>query len=93
MPRKFVWETPEEINIGIAKRVKNIRNRRKISQIELSELSGVSYGSIKRFETTGDISLKSLTRIALALNMVDDLKRLFSDIGYLNIQEVVNENR
>ena len=55
---EFIWETPEELDLKLAKRVRNIRKRRSISQQKLSEMSGVSYGSIKRFESTGykDIS-------------------------------------
>ena len=49
----FVWETPEEINLALAQRLSRIRKRRKLSQQELSEKSNVSYGSIKRFETSG----------------------------------------
>ena len=56
------WETAEEMNQKLARRVRNIRRRRKISQEALSEKSGVSYGTIKRFETTGMISLLSLTK-------------------------------
>ena len=93
MKRAFIWETPEEINKEIAGRVKNIRKRRKISQEELSKLSGVSFGSVKRFETSGNISLISLTKIAIALNIVDDLKNIFSNIEYTSLQEVINENR
>ena len=93
MKRAFIWETSEEINKEIAGRVKNIRKRRKISQEELSKLSGVSFGSVKRFETSGNISLISLTKIAIALNIVDDLKNIFSNIEYTSLQEVINENR
>ena len=55
----------------LAGRIRGIRKRRSISQKKLSEMSGVSYGSIKRFETTGQISLLSLTKLAFALNEVD----------------------
>ena len=92
-PSEFIWETPEEINLKIADRLKNIRKRRRISQKKLSEISGVSYGSIKRFETTGQISLLSLTRIATALDVVNELREIFSQVPYKNIQEVINENR
>lgn len=54
---QFVWETAEELDQKLAQRVRNIRKRRSISQEKLSSMSGVSYGSIKRFETTGQISL------------------------------------
>ena len=56
---QFVWETAEELDQKLAQRVRNIRKRRSISQEKLSSMSGVSYGSIKRFETTGQISLIS----------------------------------
>ena len=89
--QNYIWETPEEINLKIADRLKNIRKRRRISQKKLSEISGVSYGSIKRFETTGQISLLSLTRIATALDVVNELREIFSQVPYKNIQEVINE--
>lgn len=91
--QNYIWETPEEINLKIADRLKNIRKRRRISQKKLSEISGVSYGSIKRFETTGQISLLSLTRIATALDVVNELREIFSQVPYKNIQEVINENK
>ena len=91
--QNYIWETPEEINLKIADRLKNIRKRRRISQKKLSEMSGVSYGSIKRFETTGQISLLSLTRIATALDVVNELREIFSQVPYKNIQEVINENK
>lgn len=91
--QNYIWETPEEINSKIADRLKNIRKRRRISQKKLSEISGVSYGSIKRFETTGQISLLSLTRIATALDVVNELREIFSQVPYKNIQEVINENK
>ncbi len=60
--RGLVWETAEELDLKLAQRVRNIRRRRSISQKKLADMSGVSYGSIKRFETTGQISLVSLTK-------------------------------
>ena len=89
----FQWETAEEINKELSNRVRNIRKRRKISQEELSQKSGVSYGSIKRFENTGMISLLSLTRIAMALGCADEIRILFSNVPYNSIEEVINENR
>ena len=66
---RLVWETAEELDQKLAQRVRNIRKRRSISQEKLAAMSGVSHGSIKRFETTGQISLISLTKIAMALQM------------------------
>ena len=89
----FVWETPEEIIMGIAERLTRIRKRRKITQQELSVKSNVSYGSIKRFETSGQISLISLTRLCVALECTDEIKRLFTDVECKNIEEVLCEQK
>ena len=75
--RQLVWETAEELDQKLAQRVRNIRKRRSISQEKLASMSGVSYGSIKRFEMTGKISLLSLTKIAMALDIAGELIRIF----------------
>lgn len=90
---EYIWETAEKLDKKIADRVRLIRKRRSISQEKLAQISGVSFGSVKRFETTGQISLLSLTRIAMALDMADDLRQLFTEVPYRNIQEVINENK
>ena len=90
---QFVWETAEELDQKLAQRVRNIRKRRSISQEKLASMSGVSYGSIKRFETSGQISLISLTKIAIALDIADELRNLFTTVPYKDIQEVINETR
>lgn len=89
----LVWETAEELNQKLAERVRNIRRRRSISQQKLADMSGVSYGSVKRFEQTGQISLLSLTRIAMALDIAGELRNLFTEVPYQDIQEVINENK
>ena len=53
----------------------------------------MSYGSIKRFETTGHISLISLTKLCTVLECIDDIKRLFTDIEYRSIDEVLRETK
>ena len=91
--RQLVWETAEELDQKLAERIRNIRKRRSVSQEQLASMSGVSYGSIKRFETTGKISLLSLTKITMALDIADDLRNAFTNVPYKDIQEVINETR
>ena len=89
----FKWETAEEMDEALALRLKNIRKRRGLSQQQLSERSGVSYGSLKRFESTGQISLLSLTKLAIALNCAEDIRKLFTDVAYNSIEEVIREQK
>ena len=83
--------TPQEINKKIAERIRLIRKRRKLSQERLSEKSGVSLGSVKRFERSGEISLISLTKIAIALDLEQGLKDLFKDVPLLTLEEIDDE--
>ena len=86
----FNKRTPREIDRLIAERIRGIRKRRKISQKRLSEKSGVSLGSVKRFESSGEISLISLTKIAMALELEGELEQLFADAPFLSIEEIIN---
>lgn len=89
----LVWETAEELDMKLAERVRNIRKRRSISQQKLATMSNVSYGSIKRFETKGQISLINLTKISMALGIADELRNAFTQVPYINIEEVINERK
>jgi hypothetical protein len=41
-------------------------------------MSGVSYGVLKKFERSGEISLKSLLKLALTLESIDGFNELFA---------------
>jgi transcriptional regulator with XRE-family HTH domain len=66
---------------ALVERVKARRRKMKITQVGLAEISDVSFGSVKRFETTGQISLKSLIKIALVLKCEKDIEALFKRRG------------
>ena len=87
----MIWETCEEINKNLAIRFKKLRKRKGLTQEELSIKSNVSYGSIKRFETTGNISLLSLTKLCSALHLESEINNLFSAPSYESIEEVIND--
>ncbi len=71
---EYIWETPEEMNKALANRLRKIRKRKGVSQENYSKISGVSFGTIKRFESTGNISLLSLTKLAISLGCTDFLE-------------------
>ena len=72
-----ILRTPEDIRKTIAARARERRLFYNITQKELADRTGVSLGSIKRFEATGLISLSSLLEIALVLNCMDAFEGLF----------------
>ena len=57
--------TPPDVLAGVAQRMRQRRKEQRLSQQELSLKSGVSLGSLKRFEREHQISLESLVKLAL----------------------------
>ena len=68
---------PHEVLQELAQKVRQVRRAKNLSQQRLSDKSGVSLGSLKRFEGTGQISLESLLKIAMVLGHLDDFESLF----------------
>ncbi|MDO4304130.1 MAG: helix-turn-helix transcriptional regulator [Bacillota bacterium] len=83
-------KTSTEINIEIAHKMVLLRKRKKLTQKKLSAKAGVSLGSLKRFEQSGEISLQSLTKLAIALEVEGELETLFNDVPFESIEEVIN---
>ena len=79
--------TEQSIAEDLVKRFKQRRKENKITQRELSVRSGISYASIRRFETTGDISLSSLISIAHAIKCLDDFSKLFNTPVVKNLKD------
>lgn len=75
----FILKSPQEIAQEVAKSAKAMRLKQNLTQQGLSARSGVSLGSLKRFENIGEISLKSLIHIAVSLGCSNDFEQLFSD--------------
>lgn len=84
-------KTWTEINNDIAQKIVRLRKRKKITQKQLAARSGVSLGSLKRFEQSGEISLQSFTKIAIALDVENELEDLFNNVPFASIEEVINE--
>lgn len=78
-------------NMGI-----ELRQRRlflNLTQKALAEKSGVSLGSLKRFESTGEISLTSLLKLALILDSLDEFHTLFPADKFKSIDEILKSRK
>lgn len=84
-------KTALDIILELSNDVRILRRKMKISQSKLASITGVSLGSIKRFEQTGEISLHSFARIAIALNCDESLIKIFKKEYYASIMDVINE--
>lgn len=84
---------PGEVCSDVAARMVAKRKALGLTQAELAEKSGVSLGSLKRFERTSQISFASLVCIAFALRCEGDFETLFAQKSYRSIEDVVKEQK
>jgi transcriptional regulator with XRE-family HTH domain len=69
--------SPGQLKQQIARQAKQKRLEKNLSRTTLQEKSGVPGSTIKHFETTGNISLDALLRIALVLDSLNEFSQLF----------------
>ena len=74
----FHEKSMDERMIELASRFKAYRKKARLTQLQLADRSGVPYGTVKRFERTGKISLEGLWQLASAVGCDDQLDYLFS---------------
>lgn len=73
------FSTPKEVALDMAKCARDKRLSLNLSQKSLAAQSGVSLGSLKKFEQSGKISLDSLLKIALILDSMENFGLLFTN--------------
>ena len=89
----MILETPYDMAADAAKRFRRLRTSKKVTMKELSERSGVPYSTIRRFESSGEISFLSLIIMTSALGEDQEITGLFSNPVPQTIEEVIRGNR
>ena len=92
MNKYSVVKQPAQIAQELAEKTATLRKQKGYSQAELARRSGVSLGSLRRFEQSGKISLENLLLIAQLLDRLmdfdealapledlEEIEKLFSD--------------
>jgi transcriptional regulator with XRE-family HTH domain len=80
---------PFAIAQGIAERLQQRRLEHNLTQAALADRSGVSLGSLKRFEQHYEISLKNLLLLAVALDCTAEFTELFAGRHFTSIEELL----
>lgn len=75
----------------VAGNVRAMRLRRNISQKDFASKVGIALPTYRRFENTGEISLRKLVEIAKFFDVARDIKNLFTKREYSSIEEVIKE--
>lgn len=80
MDRYSALKQPADVMRELAERSAALRKQRGYSQAELARRSGVSLGSLRRFEQTGQISLENLLLITQLLDRLTDFDKVLKPI-------------
>ena len=75
----YLWDTPSDVALKLAGKIKEIRRRKKITQKELAGRSNVSYATLRKFEKTGQISLESFIKLTMELGLIQEINNLFTE--------------
>jgi transcriptional regulator with XRE-family HTH domain len=85
---QFELLSPGEIAAELASRVRSRRLERGFTQAQLAERAGISPATLKRFEHTGRIAFVSLVRLAVVLEALPGMERIFAAPEYRTIEDV-----
>ena len=89
----YLWDTPSDVALRLASKIKSVRKRKKITQKQLAGRSNVSYATLRKFEKTGQISLESFIKLTMELGLIQEINNLFSEPVYNSIEEVINASK
>ena len=81
--------SPDLILTGIAGRIKERRLERNLTQKAFAKRAGVGYDAYRKFESTGDITLRNLVLCAIALDDTEVFSEMFAKKSYQSIDELV----
>lgn len=84
MNKYSVDKVPKDVRMELAQKLKELRKQKGLTQMDLAARSGVSLGSLKRFETTGQVSLDSLLKLVFILGRLSDFEQLLKPDGDLS---------
>ncbi len=89
----FISNSPNGVATQLATRVKARRLELNLTQEGLATRAGIKFATYRRFEQTGEISLRGLIQIAFALNTLSEFDNLFAQKQYQSLDDVLNEQK
>lgn len=81
--------SPDSILKGIAERVKDRRLELNLTQKAFAKRTGVGYDAYRKFENTGEITLRNLVLCAVTLDDVEAFTEIFNKKSYQSIEEIL----
>jgi len=86
-------ESVGDILHNMAGRVKLRRLEWNLTQKDFARRAGIGYDAYRKFEHTGEITLRNLLLCAILLDEANAFNELFTQVKYQSIEEVLNEKK
>ncbi len=78
---------------GIAGRVKSRRLEKDLTQKAFAARAGIGYDAYRKFETTGEITLRNLVQCALVLDDLEGFNELFVTKQYTSLDALIESKQ
>lgn len=89
----FMLKSPLELQEDLAANFKKIRLSKNLSRDTLAKKSGIPTPTIRRFEQTGDISIKALITLLYVMDMAKEIEHFLKFDTPTTTEEIKNRNR
>lgn len=88
----IINKSPDTILQKIAEKVREKRLEMNLTQKSFAKRAGFGYDAYRKFENTGEITLRNLVLCAVVLDETDAFSELFAKKSYKNIDELLKLN-
>jgi len=85
----IINKTPDTILKKIAEKVRGKRLEQNLTQRAFAKRAGVGYDAYRKFENTGEVTLRNLVLCAFVLDDTDSFLDLFSQKTWKSIDEIM----
>ena len=85
---RYSRQTPEGAAEAMAGRMRKLRLAKGWKQVTLAGRSGVTLASLRRFESSGRVSLQNLLKLTFALNRLSDFDAIFEAQRAMSMAEL-----
>jgi transcriptional regulator with XRE-family HTH domain len=89
----IIEHSPDTVLQKIAARVKEKRLERNLTQKSFAKRAGIGYDAYRKFENTGEITLRNLVLCAIVLDEVENFSELFAQKRWQSIDELLNNKQ
>lgn len=89
----FFPQTPRQVQDYLAETMRERRRSRNHSRDKAEDISGVPMSTIRRFEQTGEISLRQFLMLVNSYGELKAAERLFPKVGPKTMDELLRAKR